>query len=207
MCISFSEYTAVCGPVVSGTHTTTWTVLQTLGRSYMNRNRLLYGLGLGVLAVCLVASVFKKRLKKKTWSRRLYRGGWAAAVLLILLSLTAGAGTGLGFGDGSGVGVGDGAGAGIGSETGVGDEGGEGTQEALAAAENEIVLRIHNREVTAGETVFSEAGQLEQMLSETYYDGMSVTVWDDYADNAAYLWVTETIKKLAIPYQVKRVEE
>lgn len=192
---------------LSGKWKTTKTVFQTLGNSFLNRNRVLFGIGLGLLAVCIVASLFRKKLKQNKWTKRIYRGGWLVAWLLILISMTAGDGKGLGFGDGSGVGIGDGAGAGIGSEVGVGDEGNEGTQEVFASSADELCIRIHGTRVTIDDEPYENEETLSRLLSEVYYDGMNVTVWDDYADNMSFLWVTETIKNLAMPYEVKRVDE
>lgn len=185
---------------------TTKTVLDTLAQSFMNRNRVLAGLGAVLLVGCLIASVFRKKLKKHKWTKKAYRGCWITAVVLLLLSLTAGAGTGVGFGDGSGVGIGDGAGAGIGSEVGVGDDGNEGTEEKFLSSDNVLCIRIHNLAVTVDDEQQKNSSELNELLDQRYRDGMSITIWDDYADNIAFLWVVETVKQRAIPYRIERVE-
>lgn len=185
----------------SGKWKTARTVFETLGNSFVHKNGVLFGIGLGLLAVGIVASFFKKKLKKRKWTRYAYRGTWVLSALFLVLSLMTGDGHGLGFGNGSGVGIGEGAGAGIGSAVGVGSDGEDGTTPAFASSNGEISIRIHYLEVTVDEKKIGNAEELSVFLSESYEDGMKITVWDDYADNQPYLWVTETLERLAMPFE------
>lgn len=177
-------------------------VLETLKNSFIGRNRILFAAGLTMLGICVILGIFfKKKLKKRKWTKRLYHIGWLVAFLLLILSLTAGEGIGLGMGDGSGLGVGDGAGAGIGDETGTGTL----PKTTFPTTDTTITVRIHNHDVIADEQPMADAKALRELLTKEWKNGMQIVVRDEYADNAAFLWVKDLLQEMAVPFTVETI--
>ena len=168
-------------------------IFSTLKNSFIGRNGVMFGIGLGMFGVCLILHFFRRRIKKHPRWKKVYHFAWLLSLFLMALSMTAGDGHGLGFGEGSGVGIGSGAGAGVGENVGVGSiEKGDPNANA-SGGEREIVVRVNGSRVTVdGEKVRDEQ-MLTDVLLQKYRDGMKVIVEGKYAENETFRWVTNTL--------------
>ncbi len=180
-------------------------LISNMMQAFAGRNEVLFIVGLALLCICVLCKfILPKKYRKEKKTKWVYRAAWIISILLILFSMMTGLGNGFGFGNGAG--IGDGFGIWLGDDVVAASKSNILERQSQVVVDGKILIRVHNNEVFVGEVPCKDETELRNLLQENYKDKMTIILLDDYADNASYMWVHETLEDMAYVFQIERTD-